>query len=144
MITRFHSNDIDRLNQIFNGFYGSGQESFTMPIDLWEQDSVLTLRASVPGVQPQDLKITIEENVLTLAGEIKRAEIQENAKVYRMESTTGEFNRSIRLQGKYDTDKIEATFENGVVTVTIPRNTADQKRVIDVKLPSKGTIVENN
>jgi HSP20 family protein len=141
LITRYSTNDFNRL---FNGFYGSGQDSFAMPIDLWEEEGLLTVRASVPGVQPQDLKITIEDNVLTLSGESKKTETLEGAKVYRMETAYGTFSRSVRRHGKDDTDKVEASFENGVVTVTLPRNTADQKKVIDIKIPSNGTVAENN
>lgn len=93
----------------------------SVPMDILEVDGSLVVRASIPGIRPEDINITVEGNVLTLSGEYKNVFEDKDAKVYRMENTFGTFTRSLRLPKDAEADRIEADFDNGVVTITIPR-----------------------
>jgi HSP20 family protein len=93
----------------------------SVPIDVFETNGNLVLRAAVPGIKPEDIEVTVESNVLTLSGEHRSTFETKDAKVYRLENQFGSFTRSIRLPKDVQADKIEAEFANGVITVTIPR-----------------------
>ena len=93
----------------------------TLPVDVLERDGSLVVRAAVPGVDPKDLDITIENNVLTIKGSVNHETTSEGEKVYRREVSYGAFARSIRLPEDLDESKFDAQFRNGIVTITLPR-----------------------
>ncbi len=116
--------EFDRMNRVFDRLFNAPTGSATsqiLPIDLVETDSALMVRASVPGLGPDEIDVTVEDNVLTLRGEHGESQIFENAKVYRREISTGRVMRSIRLPEGYDLDRVEASFDKGIVTVTLPK-----------------------
>jgi HSP20 family protein len=91
-------------------------------MDVYEQDGSLVVRAAVPGVRREDLKLSIDDHVLTLAGEVRdEQESRGDAKVYHRETFYGRFSRSIRLPENLDEDAIDAEMQDGCVVVTIPR-----------------------
>jgi HSP20 family protein len=95
--------------------------AYTLPIDVWQKGTSLFIRAAVPGVKPEDLNIQFHNGTLTLSGETKRvAELDEDARVWRSEYVHGQFSRSVRLPENVIDENIEATFDNGFVTVAIP------------------------
>lgn len=94
--------------------------NFAMPVDILEQDGKLLVRASVPGIDPANLDVSIENDVLTLSGETVREEVTEGTRVYRREVSQGKFTRSIRLPENLDLDAVDATFRNGIVEIVIP------------------------
>ncbi len=94
---------------------------YTLPIDVWQKGASLFIRAAVPGVRPEDLDIQFHNGTLTLSGETKRvAESEEDARVWRSEYVHGQFCRSVRLPENVIDENIEATFDNGFVTIAIP------------------------
>ena len=92
-----------------------------LPIDVVERDNALFIKAAVPGVDPEHVDIQIENNVLTIAGELKSNYEDTQAKVYRREYSYGKFSRSIRLPEDLDLENVGAEFDHGFVTVTLPR-----------------------
>lgn len=97
-------------------------QTLSLPIDITERDNTLYVKAHVPGVDPSELEITVEGNILTLRGETKSESFeQKEVKVYRREVITGAFARSIRLPEGLDLSKVDAEFKNGVVTIALPR-----------------------
>lgn len=115
-ITRF----ADMMERMFAPVESTNARGI-VPMDIMEVDGKVVLRAAVPGFKPEDINITIEGNVLTLSGEYKSTIENKDAKVYRLENQFGSFTRSVRLPKDAQPDLIEAEFENGLVTVTIPR-----------------------
>lgn len=118
-------------SSLFNERMGGG---FSVPVDIWEKDNKIMVKAAAPGVKPEDLDVTVEESVLTISGEIRNAheETQNESKVYHREFRYGRFSRSVRLPEDIDVDAIDAEFNNGFVTVTIPKKiqpTAQPKRL---------------
>ena len=92
-----------------------------LPIDIYEQNGKFNIKASVPGIDPSALDIQIEENVLTIRGEVKHEYEAEEVKVYRREVSYGSFARTIRLPENLNIEAVDAEFSNGFVTISIPR-----------------------
>jgi HSP20 family protein len=112
-----------------------------VPIDMYEEDNNLVVKAPVPGIKPDDLNIQMHDDVLTITGEIKeekpmKAKEQEERKessYYLHEQRYGRFERTVRLPYPVLADKAEAIFENGVVTLTLPKAQQTNTKRIPVK-----------
>lgn len=108
---------------------------FAPSMDVSESDKEVTISAELPGMEAEDIHITLDSNVLTISGE-KRAEKEEKEKnYYRVERSYGSFRRSIPLPDYVDENKIEATFKRGVLKVMLPKIPGAQKkgRQINIK-----------
>jgi len=92
-----------------------------LPLDLYETDDAVVAQATLPGVKPEDVEITITSETLTIRGESKHEEEQKKRNYYRQESWYGSFARSITLPSQVEADKAEAVFENGVLKLTMPK-----------------------
>lgn len=141
IIRHAHPADFDQFNQLMETLWGSKLSALATPMDVFEKEGVLTVRTAMPGVTPDNLEITVENSTLTIQGKVERSEEIKDAKVYQMETSTGTFGRSLRLAGRWDFDKIKATMDHGVVTVTIPRAESELKRVVRVE-PATATPIE--
>lgn len=95
--------------------------SLSVPIEVLEKDGKVMIKAAVPGISPDELEVSVENDVLTIRGELKREHEEKDVKVYRREYTYGSFSRSIRLPEDLDLEKVDAEFKNGFVTISIPR-----------------------
>ena len=129
--------EFDRFNAIFDSFFAprpqvSVPEGTSLPLDIIEKDGRILVRASLPGVRPENVDVSIDNGILTIRGELRFDEEHKDAKVYRREISTGTFARSIRLPEETDVSQVEATFDNGFVTVTIPRVIAEKPTPIKV------------
>lgn len=121
----------DRVNQLFNqafgGWEGFGFEQpltsaeFVPPVDILEDEHNILLQAEIPGVKEGDLNITLENNVLTITGERKFKDEEKKENFHRMERRYGKFTRSFTLPGGVDFEKVNATFDNGILTITLPK-----------------------
>jgi HSP20 family protein len=113
---------VDQMDRAFDGFWRPAMNGGTVPVDIYEKDNSLFVCAAVPGVNPEELEVTLENNVLTIKGESKQNwETNENTKIYRREHRYGAFTRSIRLPENLQLDQIQAEFNNGFVTIQIPK-----------------------
>jgi HSP20 family protein len=113
---------VDQMDRAFDTFWRPMTNGGTVPVDIYEKEGSLFVCAAVPGVSPEDLEVSLEENVLTIKGETKQNwETTENTKVYRREQRYGSFTRSIRLPDNVMLDQTEAEFNNGFVTIRIPK-----------------------
>jgi HSP20 family protein len=129
-------NEVDRA---FDGFWRPNAITGTVPVDIYEKDNSLFICAAVPGVNPGDLDISLEQNVLTIKGEIKQNwETTENTKVYRREQRYGNFTRSIRLPEGLNFDQIDAEFNNGFVTIRIPKMEQPKPEVKRISVRNAG------
>lgn len=99
---------------------GAEQRDWSIPLDIVRDDEKVTVKASLPGVNPDDIDVTIEGGVLTIKASTEVEEEREDAGYVVRERRTGSFHRSIRLSENVDTDKIEPRYENGVLTITLP------------------------
>lgn len=104
-----------------------------LALDLIEDEDAFTVKASLPGIDPDDVEITLSDNVLTLKGETK-AEKDVEEKNYRLrERRFGSFARSVSLPVPIDSDNVEATHENGVLTLRLPKSEEVKPKKISVK-----------
>ncbi len=104
-----------------------------LPLDVRADEEAYVITAAVPGLKPEDLKIEVLEDVVTLRGEIPGAEGDEGYLL--RERSAGEFERSLRLPDPLDASKAEASLENGLLTLRIPK--ADQARPKTIKVQAR-------
>ena len=110
--------------------------SWNLALDVAEKGDVFTVKASLPGISPDDLNVTLEDNVLTIQGEVKEDETIEESNYHIRERRTGSFSRSVRFPVPVEGDKVEAEYENGVLTLSIPKAEAVKPKRIAVKANS--------
>ncbi len=128
---------MDRLlNETRNLPLVNAEETVWMlPLDVSENEDAYIVKASIPGVNPDDIDITLVDNVLTIKAEIKEEKEVEEAKYHLRERRFGVFSRSITLPAAVDADKVEAVYEHGVLTLTIPKAEEVKARKIEVHAP---------
>ena len=103
-------------------------------VDVIEEKEMIRLVAELPGVKPEDVKISLENNVLTIQGEKKKEYEVKEEKVRRYERTYGAFERTFTLPATIDPNKIVAKFDAGLLTVQLPKVEAAKPRQISVKI----------
>lgn len=108
-------------------------ESFTPALDVVEDDEAYVVKASVPGVDPEAIEVTLTENVLTIKGETKSEEEKNEANYHVRERRYGRFSRSIALPTPVDAEQIEATQEHGILTLRLPKSEAVKPKRIEIK-----------
>ena len=110
----------------FGGF-GERLSLFSPDVDVTESDKDIKVSAELPGMDEDDIEVTLSHNVLTISGE-KKAEKEDKGKnYYRMERTYGSFRRDIPLPCEVEADKVEARFKKGVLTITLPKTPEAQR-----------------
>lgn len=108
-----------------------GERIAVLPVDVYSTADELVLKASVPGVDPESVEITIEGDALTIRGQTLAP--LENVDYYIQERRHGPFGRTLTLNVAVETDQAEATFENGELTLIIPKAKEARPKVIKVK-----------
>lgn len=130
----------DQMDQLFNEAFGGsalarrngGEAALTLPIDIRQTDEAYVLEASVPGFKPEDVEVTLDQNVLTIQGTQRQESEEEKGGWVRRERRTGSFRRQVVLPAEVRAEEISASFEHGVLTVTVPRAQKAQPRRIPV------------
>jgi HSP20 family protein len=120
----------------FSRFFSEPQTNrpWAPAVDIYETENELVLKADLPDVELKDLDVRVENQTLTIAGE-RKFEKTENSKGYhRVERSYGNFARSFAVPNTFDTDKINAGFKNGVLTVTLAKKEAAKPRQIKVEV----------
>jgi HSP20 family protein len=119
---------------LLNPFTGNGN----VPVDIYETDQDVVVKASVPGVKPEDIDVTITGDVLMIKGEFKEeTEETEGGCFHCKERRVGSFTRSIALPVAVEADKAEASFENGILKLILPKADAVKPKSIKVKAEEK-------
>jgi HSP20 family protein len=139
---------LQRLNRILDeAFAGAAfpeqgnviTSTLFAPTDVSEDENALQISMELPGVESDDVRLSLENNTLTIRGE-KRQQIDENnERVHRFERVYGVFERTFVLPNTVDTEKIEARFENGVLLVRIPKAERARPREIRVNTSASGS-----
>jgi HSP20 family protein len=134
------SRGLNRLfDEAFQGWPFQRDENGTLTsawipaVDVFEDRDAVKIVAELPGVRPEDVKLSIEQNVLTVRGEKRQQAEERTERVHRYERAYGTFERTFALPGTVDPERIEATFENGLLTVTLPKAERAKPREIPVK-----------
>ena len=100
--------------------YGFEQNEWSIPLDIVRDGDLVTVTANIPGVDPENIDVTIEGEVLSIKADIKTEEQREASDYLVRERRTGSFSRSLRLSENVDTENVEPTYESGVLTITLP------------------------
>lgn len=128
-------NDFDRYvdRQLERPSWVANSEK-SLAVDVTENDERYTVKASVPGINPEDVEITFEDDVLTIKGDIVNESEEEEKNYHIRERWYGTFGRSLRFPVSVDGDAIEATYENGILTLNVPKVEEEQPKRIEVKV----------
>ena len=101
--------------------------------DISETKDKLIVKAELPGLDPEDIKLSLSGNLLTIEGEKKKEKEEKDEQHYYLERYSGAFQRSFRLPVEVREDKIEAKFDKGVLTITMPKTAKSQKKEIKIR-----------
>jgi HSP20 family protein len=132
--------DLRRLNQMldatFNGWplTATATAAWAPPTDIFEDADGVKIVAELPGLKPEEVKITLENHTLTIRGEKKQATQEKATRVHSFERSYGQFERAFSLPLSADLDRVSANFEHGVLTVTLPKAEKAKPRSIEVKV----------
>ena len=127
------------LEESFVSPRGGQGQSLSMPLDVAETKDAFIVEASLPGVKPEDLDITIQDNVLTISGETRQEQRSgEKANYHRIERRYGRVARSLSLPTQVQPDNVQATLNNGILRLEIPKAEAVKPRKISVNVASGG------
>ncbi|SYZ73646.1 conserved hypothetical protein [Candidatus Zixiibacteriota bacterium] len=132
------SKDFDSVIDSFFGFpsvRSSNNWAFVPRVDIIEDKDHMKIVAEIPGMEKEDVKVFVEDGVLTISGERKAVEKKEEALYVRCELSSGSFSRSFTLPEHIDSEKIAADYKNGLLTITMPKlEKAKPKEIkVDVK-----------
>ena len=102
-------------------------------VDLAETKEALVVKAEIPGVEQRDVHVSLQNGVLTVAGDKRHEKEEKDERYHRVERSYGSFSRSLSLPAGIETEKVNATFKDGVLTVTLPKTPAAQGTTIPIK-----------
>jgi HSP20 family protein len=119
----------------FPGFGAAGTAGFAPDVDVEETAEAVRVKADLPGLSEKDFHVSVEGDLLTISGERRSEDTREEGGRKWTERTYGKFERTVRLPAEVEVDKANATFTNGVLAVTLPKNAKarTQSHKIDVK-----------
>ncbi|HEX5483396.1 MAG TPA: Hsp20/alpha crystallin family protein [Terriglobia bacterium] len=131
----------DRFNRLFNGAFSNvfGEENLTSrawapPVDIYETDHDLVLKAELPGIDPKDLDIRVENGTLYLKGERKHESETKEENYHRIERSYGSFVRTFALPNSISTENVKADYKDGVLTLTMAKREEAKPKTIKVNV----------
>lgn len=131
----------DRLNRMFarpatrtNGKETIVVADWTPTVDISETDGEYQIKAEIPDVKKEDVKVTLEDGVLTIQGERKQEKEEKGKKYHRVERSYGSFVRSFSLPDLIDEEKVKAEFKDGVLNLHLPKSEKAKPKAIEVKV----------
>jgi HSP20 family protein len=137
------------MNRLFNTFFepaaggnGGTLARWSPAMDLVETDDQFVLRADLPGLSEDDVKIEVEDDVLTVSGERKSSHEENKKGYFRVERSYGTFARTLTLPEGVDADGINASFDKGVLEVRIPKPERRKPRKVAITVGSGATTIE--
>lgn len=129
----------DRMNRLFSNFM-DGDEDWSLPaegfvpaIDVTDKAERLVVKVEVPGIPAEDIEVSVQNDVLTISGERKSEKEEKGEHSVRREFSYGRFARSLSLPCPVESDKVEATCDNGVLMITLPKAQAAKSKPIPIK-----------
>jgi HSP20 family protein len=137
------------MDRLFTDFFGNGAEDYEsqarpatwyLPLDIMDGDSGYEVKAAVPGFKPQDVEVTVTEGTLSIVARHKQETTNPKGKYVRRELRLGNYARSVQLPYGIRAEDIKASFDNGILTVEIPKAKAPQPIKIEVSGKSQTTV----
>jgi len=138
----------DRVNRLFQDSAQGREEgfntaSFVPPVDIYEDEHSIVLKAEVPGIDQKDLDIRIENNVIVIRGERKFEKETKEENFHRIERRYGSFQRSFGLPNTVNTENVTADYENGILKVTLAKRAEAKPKQIKVNVASPNKTIES-
>ena len=137
--------ELARLQNEISQVFQSPFEDFLAPagllegwipaVDLYDEKDKFTVKMELPGMKKEDIEVSVDGNTLTISGERKQEEEQRGAETYRVERFFGRFQRSLILPQPVDPNRISATYQDGVLTIALPKTEEAKRKQIEVKNP---------
>jgi HSP20 family protein len=133
----------ERMNRMFNDSYRGRESSeddwalggsWAPAVDIYEHEGNIVLTAELPGVDPKDVDVRVENNVLTLRGERKWSNDVQRESYHRVERAYGSFTRSFTLPNVVDTEKIKADFKEGMLKLVLPKREEAKPKQISINV----------
>ena len=127
------------MNRAFGRWFGrEGEEErsgvrWAPALDVAETKDAYRIDVEVPGLKPEDIEVTVDQGMLTIQGERRSEEESRDRQYHRIERRYGAFRRSITLPSGVDASRVEATYDNGVLRLTVPKTEAAQPKRIEVR-----------
>ncbi len=113
--------------------FSAFSKSFMPSVEVVEKDDEILVKAEIPGLDPQDIELSVENNNLILRGEKKREKKDEQENYVHMECSYGAFNRVIPLRAEVDREKVSAGYKNGVLSVSLPKARESRSKKIPIE-----------
>ena len=128
--------EFDRMfREAFSPLVGNGEAStrtWAPPVDIYENGDSLVLKAELPGINPDDVEVRVEDNTLYLKGERKFEKEVKEENYHRVERAYGSFARTFSLPNSIDSDKVAANYKDGVLTLTLPKREEAKPKSIKI------------
>jgi HSP20 family protein len=140
------------MNRLFNTFFdtptpagnGGGLRRWVPAMDLVETEDHFVLKADLPGLEPSEVNIEVDDNVLTVSGERKIEHETKKEGFYRVERASGQFRRSLTLPDGVDPEQIAAEFSHGVLEIRIPKPAERKPRKVQIGVTGEQPVVEGS
>jgi HSP20 family protein len=110
-----------------------GSTGSSPAIDMYQTDNEVVVKAALPGIKPEEVQISVNDDILTIRGETKHDEEQKNQSWHIRERGWGAFERSVTLPSGVVADRANADFENGILTITLPKSEKAKPKTITIK-----------
>ena len=128
------------MNRFWRSYSGLGRparpQSWAVPLDVRQEGDSITVDASLPGVDPEQISATVEDGVLTIKGETATETEKKDERYYLRERRVGAFRRAVRLPDTVDTGRAETTYENGVLSITFPKQESMKAKSLPINVKS--------
>ncbi len=130
-----HRRNVERSRRFANafGFPGARVRPSFPAMNIWTNEDSAIVEARLPGANPEDIDISVEGETVTVAGSREPEALEDGEKYLRRERRYGKFSRTFRLPFAIEADEVQATFEKGILRVSLPRAEADKPKKIAVK-----------
>ncbi len=123
----------NQVNRLADSLWSGQKESWVPAVDVFDAKDAVVLKAELPGMKIDDIQIEVDDNVLTIKGERSFEEKVDQERYYRVERRYGSFQRSLALPQGVKADDIQATYEDGVLQVTVPKTDEQKPKRIEVR-----------
>ena len=134
LIGRPHGDFFDRFFEDFELPMRFGEETeFAPAFDVSETEKELIVKAEVPGMDKKDININLSDGLLTITGEKKHEKKEEDENYHCFERRYGKFSRTMRLPTEVETEKVDAVYKDGVLTITLPKTETVKPKKIEIK-----------
>jgi HSP20 family protein len=127
----------DEMNRMFDSFWGDRARdddgALMPPVDVTEKEDKFSVSVELPGLKKDDIKLSLQNNVLTISGSKKREAESKDDRYHRIERSFGTFCRTVNLASTVDASKIDADFKDGILTVSLPKVEEARPKEISIK-----------